>query len=175
MLASILSAIGSVASIAGLILTFRTSDSPTTVKLLLILLFVLTAAASGVSYRYYLVTSEHAALRYQEERLVRRKEAAAAEAAQLLESFPTYLDTLKPGENEGIVYSGLAFLEKYKEVYPDSYQMLKENALADIGKAKAESLNYDYQRKMEQAASAMYRVVASIAGTQRNPRRAGGR
>ena len=86
MLESILSTLGSVASIAGVILVFRQSNTNRIIKGLLIVILFLSVSTGIISYRNYVYSSlESAKERERQEKLLRTK-AAIKEAKQLLSS-----------------------------------------------------------------------------------------
>jgi len=165
MIESILSGLGSIASIIGLILVLRDNNqTKRIVKILLGIIILLSVATSALSYRNYAIsTAEAKKLRQQNlERM--RTEYIAIEAAELLDTFPSYISEYDEGDNEGIVYGGIAFLEKSKDIYPDTYTVIKQNALADIENAKKSTSSFNSRETMKNAATAMYGAIRSIAG-----------
>ena len=169
MLESILSTLGSVASIAGVILVFRQSNTNRIIKGILIVILLLSVSTGIVSYRNYVFSSlESAKERERQEKLIRTK-AAVKEAKELLSTIPSFIDRYNPGANEGTVYNGIAFLEKYKDLFPESYELIKANAINDIKTAKATRGSDEQLEVMEIAANAIRQVIEGIAGPSGRP------
>jgi hypothetical protein len=157
MLESILSGIGSIASVISLIFSFRNSTTALRIKIMLMIILCLTVTTSILSYRNYVLSNHEGILR-------RRTEMASAEAAALLKTFPGVVYEYSSGDNEGIVYGGIAFLEKHKDLFPEAYSVIKANSVDDVKRAKAASSDIEYRSTMQRSAESTYRVLQSIAG-----------
>jgi hypothetical protein len=49
-----------------------------------------------------------------------------------MDAFPQSPSLYSPGKNEGIVKSGLIILEMNKELYPDSYSMIRSDVQKEL-------------------------------------------
>jgi hypothetical protein len=91
-----------------------------------------------------------------------------AEAGDLVATWPKVdeLTFRTKGERIGIYLSGLAFLEKYKQEFPNTYAAaaeIKRNRLSDFRAPASSDANYAEYDLMEDAAGAMIQLVKSIA------------
>lgn len=77
-------------------------------------------------------------------------------------------DLASAGTRRGFILTSLAFLEKNKDVYPDTYQMAKELALnIDILQSKeGEMDSLTSKWKLNDVASAMKKLLEGIAGNE---------
>lgn len=165
---SFVSILGSLASIIGLIFVFTNKSSTQTIKALLIIVAIMSCSTS------YLISknSKYESAQYQEiansfrSNLNRRE--ASREAKKLLSSFPSYISNLKPGDNEGVIYSTLRLLEANKSQFPELYARFKENILSDIDSAKGARSSPEFHRVLEDGALASIRIVKGIAGDYEN-------
>ena len=91
-----------------------------------------------------------------------------SEARSLLDTWPEVeeLDFKTKGERIGVIMSGLAFLEKHKEAFPETYEMAKKLVIARLSEFKPpESFEESYNESglLKDVAGGMIQLVASIA------------
>ena len=112
----ILSIAGAIASIIGI---FQNKSTNCLSKIMFIIILLISGAWG---YTFYLYKSKID----EELKIERRKEIVSKEARKLLESAPAYISVYDPGISEGWMLSTLVFLEKNKELFPDSYEMYRQ-------------------------------------------------
>ena len=92
-------------------------------------ILLLTSVISGVCF--YLYNQEiDAKIQFE-----KQKETVRLEAQNLLENIPSSIDYYNPGENEGLLLSTLALLEKNKDIFPETYEIYKLEVIQKIKKA----------------------------------------
>ena len=136
---TIISVASSILSIAGFILSIKRNDS-TRNRIFYFLIITLTVTTSYLYTQYKQVTDEQL-------NIERRKQEIKNEARNILVSSPTYISYWDPGENEGLLYSTLGLLERNRDIYPEMYEVYKENVIHKINKANDED---DLSKKREQ-------------------------
>ena len=136
---TIISIASSILSIAGFILSIKRNDSIRN-KIFYFLIIILTVTTSYLYTQYKQVTDEQL-------NIERRKQEIKNEARNILASSPTYISYWDPGENEGLLYSTLGLLERNRDIYPEMYEVYKENVMHKINKANDED---DLSKKREQ-------------------------
>lgn len=98
----------------------------------------------------------------------RQMEDIQKEAASLVASWPSQKDLnfVDNGEKLGIIFSGLAFLEKHKDKFPETYNQAKvlvEIRLHGFTPPKNMEEKYNEYNLMEDVAGAMIGLVSSIS------------
>ena len=136
---TIISVASSILSIAGFILSIKRNDSIRN-RIFYFLIIILTVTTSYLYTQYKQVTDEQL-------NIERRKQEIKNEARNILASSPTYISYWDPGENEGLLYSTLGLLERNRDIYPEMYEVYKENVIHKINKANDED---DLSKKREQ-------------------------
>ena len=136
---TIISVASSILSIAGFFLSIKRNDSIRN-RIFYFLIIILTVTTSYLYTQYKQVTDEQL-------NIERRKQKIKNEARNILASSPTYISYWDPGENEGLLYSTLGLLERNRDIYPEMYEVYKENVMHKINKANDED---DLSKKREQ-------------------------
>lgn len=167
MLEILISFAGSVASIVGVILVFTHKDTAKSVKGLIVLIAILAIITSALSYKNRVYSSAEYQYAKQQQAEKIRKHEAAIEARNLLDTLPSYTSRYNQGDSQGIVLSGITFLEKYKDIFPDSYSLIKEQALGDLSEAKKKRDSSYYGLILADSAQAILRVLQGIAGVEK--------
>lgn len=165
---SIISNVGSIASLIGLIFVYKENSSTKYVKALFILVVCLSFTTSYLIHqnnKYESAQYQKVAESFNQSMIQGRIER---EAQTILENLPSTVNAFDPGENEGIVYSVLGFVEKHKNNYPELYHQYKTNILGDIDKAKELRGTAEYMDIMENAAKASIRMLSSMTGKQKS-------
>ena len=138
---TIISVAASILSIIGFILSIKCKDSIIN-KICYILIIILTVATSYLYTQYKHVTDE---------------------AKKILDSSPTYISYWDPGENEGLLYSTLGLLERNRDIYPEMYELYKENVLHKINKANNEDDLSKRREQLEIAGSSALQLLKTLA------------
>ncbi len=164
MLLTALSAIGSIASVVGLILAFSQNNTTLSIRIFIVIISLLTVSTAVLAYK----NSVYESVEYQKQALrddaQYRKDEAAKEAKKLLKALPSFVSQYNEGDSQGIILSGVAFLEKHKGLYPDSYELIKTQVLKDLDLAKENRGSSDYGVILHDAAIAVLQVLRGIAG-----------
>lgn len=89
------------------------------------------------------------------------------QAAELIKKWPKRdkIDFTSMGELRGIVLSGLSFLEKNKEYYPDTYNKMKnlfENEFGVVFKEKDDDWSIE-RNKLEEATLTIMQYISDIS------------
>ncbi len=152
---TIISILGSLTSIYAFIHSIKLKDSIRNMVAYGILL--LTSVISGVCF--YLYNQEiDAKIQFE-----KQKETVRLEAQNLLENIPSSIDYYNPGENEGLLLSALALLEKNKDIFPETYEIYKLEVIQKIKKADKESDIFRKREQMEIAGNSAIRLLKSLA------------
>lgn len=149
---TIISVAASILSIIGFILSIKCKDSIIN-KICYILIIILTVA---LYTQYKHVTDEQLSIE-------RRKQEIKHEAKKILDSSPTYISYWDPGENEGLLYSTLGLLERNRDIYPEMYELYKENVLHKINKANNEDDLSKRREQLEIAGSSALQLLKTLA------------
>lgn len=150
----ILSSLGSLASILGLIISIKKEGKKRNI-ILFAIIFLLTISTSILSYKYTKATNEKLDIES-------RKEILRTDAKRLLESSPSYVSYYEPGENEGLIYSLLILLESNKDIYPETYNSYKRTVIERI--AKADSVDvYKKRVIMEDSGKSALQFLKSLS------------
>lgn len=75
-------------------------------------------------------------------------------------------DYWEPGQNEGIVKSGLIILELNKELFPDSYNKIRADVDADIAFVQQRRGTEQHRQVMDAAAKNMLATLSALAGAR---------
>ena len=154
---TIICVLGSVASVAGFILSINKEKNRNLInRSLYVIIFVLSIFAAISYYKYKAETDKQVDLEL-------RKQKAQIEAQAILKSFPAYISHFEPGTNEGILFSVLFFLEKNKALWPDSYESFKKSLEQVIDSYNKEPDWGEKKELMESAANQAVRVLESLA------------
>ena len=129
--------LGSIASIVGLVMSVIKRENIRN-KVLYIIIIILTATTVWSSYEYKKLTNEK--LRVEE-----RKLSMKNDAKKMYEN--TSISYWSPEESEGLILSLLLLLEDNKDIYPEMYDIYRNNVISRIEKADNEN---DMQKKREQ-------------------------
>ena len=129
---SVVSNLGSIASIIGLIFIFVNKGATHTIKVLISIVVILSC------YTSYLIekNTKYESAHYQRiansfSKSMKERELSR-QAKSLVGTLPVYTNSYKPGDNEGIIYITLRFMELHKEEFPELYARYKSNVLSDI-------------------------------------------
>lgn len=161
MFLSVLSAVGAIASIVTLIVSFRGPAATLTFRALLALVVALTVSTAALSYRSYLSFSEAArAQRLREDELQRRAQASV-DATALLESM--HVQRFDPGGNEGAIWSGIAYLERYRDLFPETYKLMQADILEDFAAADGDRESSGSSEVLFQTAKSMEQILRGLA------------
>ena len=152
-LSVILSFLGSVASIIGLIISFIRKES-TRNKVLFVTIICLTTMTALSSYQYKKVTDER--LRIEE-----RKSNMKNEAKKMYNN--AFISYWSPGKSEGLAYSLLFLLEDNKDIYPEMYDKYQKNVMSKIEKADNETDMQKKREQMEIAGESAKQILSLIA------------
>lgn len=153
----ILSSLGSLASIIGLVMTVKRVDEKGKKRNILLfgIIFLLAISTSILSYKYSHLTNEKL-------NIESRKEISRNEAKKLLETAPTYISHYEPGENEGLIYGLLILLESNKDIYPETYNLYKNKVIERIEKADSVDV-YRKREIMEDCGESALQFLKSLA------------
>ena len=151
---AIFTSIASLASILGLgFQLYKNKESTKTYVLLTVsLIFV---AASGATW------AQNVRLTIENEKLLE----ARHQAAQLIAKWPKKdrFDFVSAGEFRGIVMSGMAFLEAYRNEFPETYKTTRQLMFEELEVAQNKDGNYISKRsKLQEAAEAIVTTIESI-------------
>ena len=147
MLESIIYGAGAMASIIGVLSSIKKATK--LMRWLFVIIFFMAALNGYLSYQNY--------LHYSKEKLF---ENAGIKAGNLYKEF-SYIDKYEPGKNEGITNTGLAFFERYRELFPDTYNRL--NTDIEVIKKKIQEIDISY-KKDEYWDNAANAVVTTLRG-----------
>ena len=154
---TIICVLGSVASVAGFILSINKEKNRNLInRSLYVIIFVLSIFAAISYYKYKAETDKQLDLEL-------RKQKAKVEAMTILKSFPSYTDHFEHGTNEGVVFSVLFFLERNKSLWPETYETFKDNCEKAIEIYNNGSDNFSRNELMESAADQAIMVMKSLA------------
>ena len=152
---TIISVASSILSIAGFILSIKRNDS-TRNRIFYFLIITLTVTTSYLYTQYKQVTDEQL-------NIERRKQEIKNEARNILASSPTYISYWDPGENEGLLYSTLGLLERNRDIYPEMYEVYKENVMHKINKANDEDDQSKKREQLEIAGASALQLLKTLA------------
>lgn len=152
---TIISVASSILSIAGFILSIKRNDSRRN-RIFYFLIIILTVMTSYLYTQYKQVTDEQL-------NIERRKQEIKNEARNILNSSPTYISYWDPGENEGLLYSTLGLLERNRDIYPEMYEVYKENVMHKINKANDENDLSKKREQLEIAGASALRLLKTLA------------
>ena len=118
----------------------------------------LSVLAAHSFFQYRALSSAEAAA-------ARHREAARADAQALLSNLPYDL-FLEPGNARGVAVAGLAYLERYKDLYPETLALAQETVRADIELARAEESSVDEAHRLQVAGETMKSCLRGLAGRE---------
>ena len=90
---------------------------------------------------------------------------ARTQADQLLSTWPKKdkFDFVSGGEFRGMVISGMAFLEANREIFPETYDILKKLLFTELEVGSKGDENYSSKRsKLQEAAETMLTTIKAI-------------
>lgn len=151
---TILSAVGSVASIAALVMYFK-KHTKGCILWLIGLVAVLSVVTAVLSYWNHVLTNP--ARIHQE-----KQQAAIKEAQSILNEFPDHISYFNKGQNQGLIYAGHAYFEKHKDLFPDTYALIKKNLQETIDKAE-ENDTGGISTRLQEAAQAMFFSMKALS------------
>ncbi|WP_320018480.1 hypothetical protein [Labilibaculum manganireducens] len=156
----LLSSLGSLASITGLIITIKKEENGGKKRNIVLfgIIFLLAVSTSILSYSYSKVTNERL-------KIESRKEAFKTEAKGLLKSAPSYISHYEPGENEGFIYGLLILLESNKDIYPETYNSYKKTVIERIEKADSVDV-YKKRDIMEDCGNSALQFLKSLSNNK---------
>ena len=152
---TIISVASSILSIAGFILSIKRNDSIRN-RIFYFLIITLTVTTSYLYTQYKQLTDEQL-------NIERRKQEIKNEARNILASSPTYISYWDPGENEGLLYSTLGLLERNRDIYPEMYEVYKENVMHKINKANDEDDQSKKREQLEIAGASALQLLKTLA------------
>lgn len=147
--------LGSIASIAALIMSYRLQDK-TRNKITFFIISALSILTVVTSYLYKQEVDKQLSIE-------QRKQVIKLEAQKILESSPSYISLYEPGENEGVLYSILILLEKNKDIFPETYELYKKDVIMKIEKSNAEKDIFRRREQMEIAGKSGVQFLKSLA------------
>jgi hypothetical protein len=153
---SILGALGSIASFISAFALWKQRTS-WVLPAALLLIFALTALSSYFSYQYFQLTQPVVVRRA-------KQDALRSSIQAFLAKYPTAPSYWEPGQNEGIIKSGLIILELHKDLFPDSYAKIRSDVDADISFAQQHRDGQDQRAAMYTAAKNVLTVLKALAG-----------
>jgi hypothetical protein len=153
---SILAALGSIASLISLVSVWKGHEQKL-LRFSFILIFVLTTSSAFFSYKYYESTKPEVV------RAARHAELKSA-ARLFLSNKPLNPSYFEPGENEGIIKSGLILLELYKDLYPETYARIKTDIESDLKYAQSHRNKSEQRESLDSAAKAILKVISILSG-----------
>lgn len=151
----ILGGLGSIASIIGLIIAF-VKDISSRNKALYSIIVILTMSTTVLSYNYKKVMDEKVNVEI-------RKGQMRKDAKQILSKLPLVLNYLDAGENEGVIYSTLILLEANKDIFPDTYELFKQNVIQRIEKVNIETERAKKREQLELAGNSALQFLKSLS------------
>lgn len=154
MLFDILSGLASILSIIGFVISVMKQDNRN--KSLYIFILILSVTTLFFFHRYKTEMEQKLC----EERI---REQIRMEAQEIKSSFPNFISYYEPGQNEGVLYAALIFLEKYKDRNPDTYEIYKENVIKKLDKANNVKSDYERRELMEQAGKTAKQIIETLA------------
>ncbi|MDE6650123.1 MAG: hypothetical protein K2K45_09370 [Muribaculaceae bacterium] len=153
-----LSFIGSLASIASLILSIKSKwFKKTWVNIVMYSFLLITSGSSGILFYLY-KQSVNEQLQIENRKLIVKQEAT-----NLLKSAPAYISYYEPGESEGLLYSTLSLLEKNKDLFPETYEVYKRDVIEKIESVNREDDISKKREKMEIAGNSALRLLKSLS------------
>lgn len=152
---TIINILGSLTSIYAFIHSIKLKDSIRNMVTYGILL--LTSVISGVCFYLYHQETD-TKIQYE-----KQKETVRLEAKNLLENVPSSIDYYNPGENEGLLLSTLALLERNKDIFPETYEAYKLEVIQKMKNADNESDIFRKREQMEIAGNSAIRLLKSLA------------
>ena len=161
---NILSILGSLASLITLIFAIGERNTTKKVRVLVVVVVILSLSTSYLLYKnseYESGSRRYVSVLFSQNL---KKIQVEREASSLLSRMPSHVNKYEPGENEGIVYSVLRFLESRKNQTPELYKQFKENILSDVEAAKGLRGTEQHREIIEDAAKASLLLLSSMAG-----------
>lgn len=125
-------------------------------KIMYFFLFILTVATGYLYTQYKQLTDEQL-------NIEKRKDEIRNEAKNILDSSPTYISYWEPGENEGLLYSTLGLLERNRDIYPEMYEVYKENVIHKINNANDEEDFSKKRKQLEIAGASALQLIKALA------------
>ena len=158
---AIFTSVASLASIVALALQLHKNHEKPRVYLLLVVSLLLSVLAGVFWSSTEALKTENKKLSFENTQL----QLARNKAQQLVKSWPKpeRFDFTSCGEFRGIVLSGMAFLEKHKEVFPDTYKTAKFLFISELGVGASDNNNwYEERHKLQESAEAIVLMMKSI-------------
>ena len=150
-----LSVISSIISIIGFVLAIFKNER-TLIRILFFLVILFSISTVFATYKYKTKVDEIVDIS-------NRKELARKEAVELLNKLPSYASHYEPGENQGIVYAGLTFLENHKTLFPETYKSYKIDVIEKLKQINSEHYSEEYNTQLEIAGETALTIIKSIA------------
>jgi len=120
------------------------------------LMIALAVFASYSLFQYQTIRSAEAVA-------ARHRAMARADARELLHSLPSCL-FLEPGVARGVAVAGLAYLEQYSDLYPETFKLAQDTVRADIELARNAESSVDEAQKLQVAGEMMLAILKGLAG-----------
>lgn len=152
----ILGAMGSVASLISLLFSLQRHTSRL-ISMSLALILLLTGTSSYFSYQYYQISKIGVIKQKQ-------RELMQTTIRSFLDDYPTSPSYWNPGQNEGIVKSGLIILEMNKELFPETYDKIKSDIEKDMVYAQQHRDQQEHRQAIKVAADNIYFVLKTLSG-----------
>lgn len=147
---------GSFASIIGLALSLAHKDNRMWNTILYSAIVVLSLVASCSYYLYHKEIDNKV-------RIENRKREIKLEAQEMLDNFPTYIDYYNPGENEGLLFGILAWLETNNDILSETYELYKQDVIRKVEKSNDEPDLFKRREQMEIAGESAKQLLKSLA------------
>jgi hypothetical protein len=151
----ILGGLGSIASIIGLTVAFI-KDNNIRNKVFYSIIVLLTISTTVVSYKYKKAIDDKLNIQL-------RKAQMKADAKQLLRNLPATISYFQAGENEGVIYSTLTLLEANKDIFPDTYDLFKQNVIKRLEKVNSETESSKKSEQLELAGNSALQFLKSLS------------
>ena len=151
----ILEILGGIASIIGLIYSIKMKDALRN-RILYIIMLVICIFAGICFNEYKKITDEKI-------RLEERRMALRQEAKKILDTSTGHISKYYPGENEGLTLTTLVLLEKNKDLFPDTYEIFKEDIVEKMKKSNTSHDVFQDSEDLEISAKASLQILKSLA------------
>lgn len=125
-------------------------------KVLALLICIMTIACAVTFYHYRILADE----KIQE---VQRRDDAKKKALELLESVPTIIYRYETGKNKAITYQVLLYLEKYRDLFPETAEIYKEDVLSKMRKAEKETSEYNKGELLKECAETSKQLILFLS------------
>lgn len=151
---NILGGVASIVTIIGFLISVIKKDRRNT------FLYIIILILGAITFYFFQCYKTKMNQQLCEERI---REQIRMEAQEIKSSFPNFISYYEPGQNEGVLYSALIFLEKYKDRNPEAYEIYKENVIRKLDKAHNSHFDSERRELMEQAGKTAKQIIETLA------------